>query len=184
MKRLVIISVAAISILLLAGCSTTTVEKAVHFQIPDITPLVSTDGDEYTEPEVETSTDTTQSTTAPDAASTSTSQTPSSSTTSSSNTSSSHTHNWVEQTENRWVVDQEAWTEWVPGKAYVLCSCGSTFSTQSAWDKHDEAIMINSGGKEGHSYSVQQKNEAVNHPEVGHYETVTIGYSCSCGATK
>lgn len=55
----------------------------------------------------------------------------------------------------------------------VVCSCGQTFSSTSAWGAHDQAGLLNGGP--GHCYSVQPT-----------YETKTDidYYQCSCGATQ
>ena len=107
----------------------------------------------------------------------------------------SHTHTWVEQTtqqwvpNNVWVVDQAAWDEVVPGRTYVLCSCGATFADDNAWWNHASDAAFN--GDKKHSYTVMVENTTIHHDEVGHWEdhgynqTVVTGYVCSgCGATK
>lgn len=80
-----------------------------------------------------------------------------------------HTHNWVAQTTQKYVVD-------VPAKAKLVCACGAVFSSTSEWGAHKQALGI--AGANGHSY----RSEST--PEQGHYETITTGYTCSCGATK
>lgn len=94
-----------------------------------------------------------------------------------------HTHDWIAQTEERWVVDQAAWDEIVPGKSYVKCSCGQSFADETEWGERVQSL---GWGTTGHSYSVvQEPSKTIHHDEVGHYETVTVGYVCSgCGATK
>lgn len=62
---------------------------------------------------------------------------------------------------------------WVPGENAVMCSCGLTFSSVEGWDAHKKDL--GRGGSSGHSYSVD---------ESGHYESVTTGYKCSCGARQ
>lgn len=107
----------------------------------------------------------------------------------------SHTHTWVEQTtqqwvpNNVWVVDQAAWDEVVPGRTYVLCSCGATFADDNAWWNHASDAAFN--GDKNHSYTVMVENTTIHHDEVGHWEdqghneTVVTGYKCSgCGATR
>ena len=79
-----------------------------------------------------------------------------------------HTHNWVPVTSQKWVVDQAA-TE------YLQCQCGQTFTSQSAWSTHAQSSGF---GSSGHAY------KSVGSPEKGHYETITTGYTCACGATK
>lgn len=107
----------------------------------------------------------------------------------------SHTHSWVEQTtqqwvpNNVWVVDQAAWDEVVPGRTYVLCSCGATFDNDSAWGEHSKNAALN--GDLNHSYTVKVENTTIHHEEIGHWEdrgynqTIVTGYVCSgCGASR
>lgn len=108
----------------------------------------------------------------------------------------SHTHTWVEQTtqqwvpNNVWVVDQAAWDEVVPGRTYVLCTCGATFGSNAEWSAHNEAAMLQ--GDKSHRSSVQtEPSTTIHHDEIGHWEdqghneTVVTGYKCSgCGATR
>lgn len=92
-----------------------------------------------------------------------------------------HTHSWQPVTEQRWVVDQAAWTEQVMVGEYIQCACGATFGTYNEWKAHTKAASSDIA----HNYKVVPKYETVYHDEVGHYETVTTGYRCSgCGATK
>lgn len=107
----------------------------------------------------------------------------------------SHTHSWVEQTtkqwvpNNVWVVDQAAWDEVVPGRTYLLCSCGATFDNDGAWGEHSKNAALN--GDLNHSYTVKVENTTIHHDEIGHWEdrghneTVVTGYVCSgCGASR
>ena len=104
-------------------------------------------------------------------------------------------HVWKEQTtqqwvpNNVWVVDQAAWDEVVPGRTYVLCTCGATFDNDGAWGEHSKNAALN--GDLNHSYTVKVENTTIHHDEVGHWEdrgynqTVVTGYVCSkCGKTK
>ncbi|MCI8452672.1 MAG: hypothetical protein HFJ74_09360 [Eggerthellaceae bacterium] len=88
-----------------------------------------------------------------------------------------HEHSWQPVTENRWVVDKAAWDEKKQTGTVVQAECGKTFKSVEAWDGHLSR---------GHdcAYSVVPKYEIVHHDEVGHNESVTTGYKCSCGATK
>ena len=88
-----------------------------------------------------------------------------------------HEHSWQPVTENRWVVDQAAWDGKKQTGTVVQAKCGKTFNSVEAWDEH----LFR-----GHdcAYSVVPKYEIVHHDEVGHNESVTTGYKCSCGATK
>ena len=92
-----------------------------------------------------------------------------------------HVHNWVAQTEQRWVQDSAAWDEQCPTGSYIQCSCGQRFDNQAQWSQHNKSL----GFGQGHSYSVQETYGIVHHDATGHYETVTTGYVCSgCGAAK
>lgn len=127
----------------------------------------------------------------------------SSSSSSSGNTSSSspggsskpaHEHDWQPVTDKQWVsnmvtvTDKAAWDEPVYESVHE-CKCGETFSSNSEAAAHTEQYAIQGIG--GHSSRVVKKqvdtihHEAETHQEdQGHYETVTTGYKCSCGATK
>lgn len=92
-----------------------------------------------------------------------------------------HVHNWVAQTEQRWVQDSAAWDEQCPTGSYIQCSCGQRFDNQAQWSQHNKSL----GFGQGHSYSVQETYGTVHHDATGYYETVTTGYVCSgCGAAK
>ena len=91
-----------------------------------------------------------------------------------------HVHNWVAQTERRWVQDSAAWDEQCPTGSYIQCSCGQRFDNQAQWSQHNKSL----GFGQGHSYSVQETYGTVHHDATGHYETATVGYRCSCGAVK
>lgn len=94
---------------------------------------------------------------------------------------SEHVHNWVAQTEQRWVQDSAAWDEQCPTGSYIQCSCGQRFDNQAQWSQHNKSL----GFGQGHSYSVQETYGTVHHDATGHYETVTTGYVCNgCGAAK
>ena len=86
------------------------------------------------------------------------------------------------------VTDKAAWDEPVYESVHE-CKCGETFSSNSEAAAHTEQYAIQGIG--GHSSRVVKKqvdtihHEAETHQEdQGHYETVTTGYKCSCGATK
>ena len=113
-------------------------------------------------------------------------------------------HNSI--TQQIWVVDQEAtegWWEECTSTVYT-CYGGEEFSDLSSWKAHSESGELNSDGtwnkewiSQHSGYSAVKSTYPVYHegsPEQGHFETnviqeaydevVTIGYSCSCGATK
>ena len=95
-----------------------------------------------------------------------------------------HVHNWVAQTEQRWVQDSAAWYEPIYSQeARTICNtCGADISGNAT------AHLVASGrnGCSGyHTEVVQVQTGTVHHDATGHYETVTTGYVCSgCGATK
>lgn len=84
-----------------------------------------------------------------------------------------HEHNFnIPITEQRTVVDKAAWTERVRG---ISCNCGMTFTDKAAARAHTSAT--------GHAYG-ETIIDVIEHPAQTHTETVTVGYKCSCGATK
>ncbi|WP_417758783.1 hypothetical protein [Senegalimassilia anaerobia] len=95
-----------------------------------------------------------------------------------------HVHNWVAQTEQRWVQDSAAWDEPIYSQeARTICNtCGADISGNAT------AHLVASGrnGCSGyHTEVVQVQTGTIHHDAAGHYETVTTGYVCSgCGATK
>lgn len=97
---------------------------------------------------------------------------------------SAHEHNWVAQTEQRWVQDSAAWDEPVYSQeARTICNtCGADISGNAT------AHLVASGrhGCSGyHTEVVQIQTGTMHHDATGHYETVTTGYVCSgCGASK
>ena len=95
-----------------------------------------------------------------------------------------HVHNWVAQTEQRWVQDSAAWDEPIYSQeARTICNtCGADISGNAT------AHLVASGrnGCSGyHTEVVQVQTGTIHHDATGHYETVTTGYVCSgCGATQ
>lgn len=95
-----------------------------------------------------------------------------------------HVHNWVAQTEQRWVQDSAAWDEPIYSQeARTICNtCGADISGNAT------AHLVASGrnGCSGyHTEVVQVQTGTIHHDATGHYEIVTTGYVCSgCGATK
>lgn len=106
-----------------------------------------------------------------------------------------HEHSWSPVTaqqwvaNNVWVEDSAAWDEPVYGQIEreICNTCGADvtgFANQHLLDS-------GRGGCSSWRSEVQQvqtgtvHHDATGHYEdQGHYETVTTGYSCSCGATK
>lgn len=110
-----------------------------------------------------------------------------------------HTHSYVNpfyKPEQKWVVDQAAWTETVSEPVYEMveksiCNgCGLDI-TGDPWT-HIENQMISGnlscGGYHSEWIQVQTGTNTytVDHPEQGHWESemVIAGYSCSCGAVQ
>lgn len=108
--------------------------------------------------------------------------------------------------EKKWVVDKPAWTEQVPKyemREHIYCNyCNKDITnlagSQSFWDHLDNHIL-NGEGANGSGYRTdwikeQVGTETIHHKEEGHYENVkvkdawtekiSIGFKCSCGASK
>lgn len=123
-------------------------------------------------------------------------------------TAPSHTHSWnpvtttinhPEEGHYEDVVVKEAWTEEVPvfeEREVMICNdCGAELNASNCYE-HVEEHLINGGkGSWREEWKqVQVGTNTVNHPAVTEKkwivdkaawtETVTTGYSCSCGATK
>lgn len=105
----------------------------------------------------------------------------------------SHTHNYatpVYGTEQKWVVDQAAWTETVNEPIYEnklvwYCNtCGADITADP--EGHVDATMH--GGYRSDYIPVQTGTNTytIDHPEEGHWESYSVvtGYQCSCGAVK
>lgn len=106
---------------------------------------------------------------------------------------SSHTHSYtipVYGTEQKWVVDQAAWTETVSEPIYEnklvwYCNtCGADITADP--EGHVDATMH--GGYKSDYISVQTGTNTytIDHPEQGHWESYSVvtGYQCSCGADQ
>jgi len=108
-------------------------------------------------------------------------------------TTPSHIHEWVEVTETIehdpvWVVDKEAWTETIEEIVYICNGCNSYFSNVSEWMEHCKKMdkqgeYSHSGYTTDYIYN-EKKHNAEGHYDEGWTETITIGYICSCGASK
>lgn len=121
----------------------------------------------------------------------------------------SHSHSWNPVTDTVWhdevghyetVVIKDAWTEEVPiyeEREVAICNgCGADITSNI--DKHmtDNILAGNMACTGWHTdwKQVQVGTDKINHPAVTEdrwvvdkaawSETVTTGYSCSCGATK
>lgn len=101
-----------------------------------------------------------------------------------------HEHDWQPVTDKQWVPNivtvQDAYDE--PIYEYVVvCKCGETFESGSDAAAHTEEYALQGIG--GHSSHTEKRQTGTKHHDAvkedqGHYETVTTGYKCSCGATK
>lgn len=86
---------------------------------------------------------------------------------------------WVEDTERTWVVDRAAWVETIPVYESVersVCNiCGADITGSTS--EHNKRHMLAGEGSGYHSEVrwVQVGEEAVEHPEEGHWETVVVG---------
>lgn len=95
-----------------------------------------------------------------------------------------HVHNWVAQTEQRWVQDSAAWDEPIYNQQVrsICNTCGADITGNTT--AHFKASGRN-GCSGYHSETVQVQTGTTHHEATGHYETVTTGYVCSgCGAAK
>lgn len=95
-----------------------------------------------------------------------------------------HVHNWVAQTEQRWVQDSAAWDEPIYSQQVrsICNTCGADITGNTT--AHFKASGRN-GCSGYHSETVQVQTGTTHHEATGHYETVTTGYVCSgCGAAK
>lgn len=124
-------------------------------------------------------------------------------------TAPSHTHSWNPVTttinhpeEGHWenVVVKEAWTEVVPvyedEERYICNGCGADITNDPDTHMYEALLAGNTkcAGYHTEWKKVQIGTETINHPAVTEKkwivdkaawtETVTTGYSCSCGATK
>ena len=95
-----------------------------------------------------------------------------------------HEHSWQPVTEQRWVVDKAAWDEpKYENQSRSICNgCGKDITGNPA--KHLKAAGRGSACSGHHSGVVRVQVGTIHHDEQGHYESVTTGYKCSCGATK
>lgn len=101
-----------------------------------------------------------------------------------------HEHDWQPVTDKQWVPNivtvKEAYDE--PIYEYVtVCNCGEVFENANDWADHNEEYAIQGIG--GHNSHGEKRQTGTKHHDAvtedqGHYETVTTGYKCSCGATK
>lgn len=101
-----------------------------------------------------------------------------------------HEHDWQPVTDKQWVPNivtvQDAYDE--PIYEYVtVCNCGKVFENANDWADHNEEYAIQGIG--GHNSHGEKRQTGTKHHDAvkedqGHYETVTTGYKCSCGATK
>ena len=101
-----------------------------------------------------------------------------------------HEHDWQPVTDRQWVPNivtvQAAYDE--PIYEYVtVCKCGEVFEDPQDWVAHNEEYAIQGIG--GHNCHDEKRQTGTKHHDAvtedqGHYETVTTGYKCSCGATK
>ena len=109
---------------------------------------------------------------------------------------SSHTHSCtipVYGTEQKWVVDQAAWTETVNEPVYetverCICNgCGADITADPGTHMKENMMAGNSSCGAWHSEWIQvptgTNTYTITHPEQGHWESYSVvtGYRCSCG---
>lgn len=111
----------------------------------------------------------------------------------------SHTHSYtipIYGTDQKWVVDQAAWTETVNEPIYemvekCICNgCGADVTADPGSHMKENMMAGNYSCGAWHSEWVQVQTGTntytVDHPEQGHWESYSVvtGYRCSCGAIK
>lgn len=96
----------------------------------------------------------------------------------------SHEHSWQPVTETRHVIDKAAWDEPVyETRGFSICNgCGADITGNI--DAHAKAAGRGSACGSWHDIAKKVQVGTTHHEAVGHDETVTVGYKCSCGATK
>lgn len=106
---------------------------------------------------------------------------------------SKHTHNYstpIYGTEQKWVVDQAAWTETVnePIRETVeksICNtCGADITGNTT--AHGKETRHDGYHSEWVEVQTGTNTYTIDHPEQGHWESYSIvtGYQCSCGAVQ
>lgn len=101
-----------------------------------------------------------------------------------------HVHEYsIPVTTQKWVVDQPAWTETVNEPVYEMVEhtiCSSCGADISGWAVQHLEESLDCGGyySEWRQEQTGTNTYTVEHPEQGHYETVTTGHKCSCGAVQ
>ena len=110
-----------------------------------------------------------------------------------------HTHSYsipVYGTEQKWVVDQAAWTETVNEPIYetverCICNgCGTDITTDPGTHMKENMMAGNYSCGAWHAEWSQiqtgSNTYTITHPEQGHWESYSVvtGYQCSCGAVQ
>lgn len=80
----------------------------------------------------------------------------------------------VEEHTHSWAYHEAVYRDDPIYASRIVCSCGSTFSSEESWDSHNKAA-----GPPGHSYSVRQVQV-----DTARVMVSPEYWSCSCGATK
>ena len=67
----------------------------------------------------------------------------------------------------------------------MICNdCGAYLNANNCWEHIENHAMNGGKGSWTDTYEYQKTGTntyTINHPEQGHYESVVIGYQCSCG---
>ena len=180
-KQIVALAVAAaLSSLIISGCSQTGVGKAVvlptDFAVPEI---AAADG-EISEPEEQgkdlASSD--GSSVEPSASAGSSSKPSSSGSSAEGSGASSGVEPSAPSHEHSWTHHPAEYQDNPVYAERIVCSCGQTFSSQGLWSAHNKELVY-ADPESGHSYSVRRV-------QVGTEQVLVAGeyWSCSCGATK
>lgn len=98
-----------------------------------------------------------------------------------------HEHNWVAQTEQRWVQDSAAWDEpiYQTEERAICAGCGADITNAISAHYTRKGCVNGSNASNWRYVTNTVQVGTTHHDATGHYETVTTGYICSgCGAIK
>ena len=93
-------------------------------------------------------------------------------------------HAYEDQTEQKKVVDQEAWDEKVAYSVWICNGCGKEFDSEDALLNHFDDVDNGVIPDHATNYSVDTRYKTVHHDEEFHYETVTKHVCKKCGHVK
>ena len=92
-------------------------------------------------------------------------------------------HDYEEQTEQKKVVDKEAYDEEVEYTVW-WCGCGEEFDSVDALTEHQKEVLKSDDDDHPLNSGTKTKTKTVHHDEEFHYETVTKHVCKVCGHVK